>query len=131
VARRSCRKRAGVKREGLDGILAVQRRSYASAGAGIRSSWPEADALDREGVESLFADVIWASIVVTDGHRGSGHRALTAEGPVTLHEEGAFDLARERLDEGWARRHGKPSTWAVAFIELRPERIFSYGGESA
>jgi general stress protein 26 len=68
----------------------------------------------------------WASLVLTDGQRAGPHSALTAEGPVTLHEGVAFDVARERLDTGWRTRHGQPPDWAVAFIELRPERILSY-----
>jgi hypothetical protein len=45
---------------------------------------------------------------------------------VTLHEGSAFDAVRERLDKGWRARHGQAPDWAVAFIELRPERILSY-----
>ena len=68
----------------------------------------------------------WASLVLLDGQRGERHRALTAEGPVVLHEDEAFAAARRRLDAGWAERHGKPPDWAVAFLELRPERVFSH-----
>jgi hypothetical protein len=73
----------------------------------------------------------WASLVLTDGQRAGRHSALTAEGPVTLHEGVAFDEVRERLDEGWRARHGQTPDWAVAFIELRPERILSYRDPSA
>jgi hypothetical protein len=45
---------------------------------------------------------------------------------VTLHEGVAFDVVRERLDERWRTRHGQAPDWAVALIELRPERILSY-----
>lgn len=68
----------------------------------------------------------WASLVLMDGQRTGRHSALTAEGTVTLHEDVAFALVRERLDEGWRTRHGQAPDWAVAFIELRPERILSY-----
>jgi len=68
----------------------------------------------------------WASLVLTDGQRTERHSALTVEGPVTLHEGAAFDVVRERLDERWRTRHGQTPDWAVAFIELRPERILSY-----
>jgi general stress protein 26 len=68
----------------------------------------------------------WASLVLTEGQRTGRHSALTAEGPVTLHEGSAFDAVRERLDKGWRARHGQAPDWAVAFIELRPERILSY-----
>jgi hypothetical protein len=33
---------------------------------------------------------------------------------------------RERLDMRWRTRHGQAPDWAVALIELRPERILSY-----
>jgi hypothetical protein len=68
----------------------------------------------------------WASLVLTDGQRTGRHSALTAEGPVTLHEGVAFDVVRERLDERWRARHGQTPDWALAFIELRPERILSH-----
>jgi hypothetical protein len=70
--------------------------------------------------------VPWASLVLAEGQRGRSHRALTAEGPVRLHEGGAFATARRRLDELWSARHGQPPEWAAAFIELRPERVFSH-----
>jgi pyridoxamine 5'-phosphate oxidase-like protein len=73
----------------------------------------------------------WASLVLTDGQRAARHSALTAEGPVTLHEGTAFEAVRERLDEGWRARHGRAPDWAVAFIELRPERILSYRDRGA
>lgn len=68
----------------------------------------------------------WASLVLTDGQRAGRHSALTAEGPVELHEGTAFEAVRERLDERWLIRHGRPPDWAVAFIELRPERVLSH-----
>lgn len=67
----------------------------------------------------------YASLVVVEGE-GDDHRALRAEGPVTLHEGAAFEAARARLDPQWRRRQGSEPTWARAFIELRPERVFSY-----
>lgn len=70
--------------------------------------------------------VPWASLVVSDGQREGAHRALTAEGPVRLHESVAFAAARGRLDEAWIERHEHAPTWAAAFIELRPERVFSH-----
>jgi general stress protein 26 len=73
----------------------------------------------------------WAALVITEGQRGGGHSALTAEGPVTLHEGDEFKAARERLDEAWATRHGRVADWAVAFIELRPERILSFRDRGA
>jgi nitroimidazol reductase NimA-like FMN-containing flavoprotein (pyridoxamine 5'-phosphate oxidase superfamily) len=70
--------------------------------------------------------VPWASFVLSEGQREGAHRALTAEGPVRLHEDGDFAAARSRLDEDWARRHEHAPDWASAFIELRPERVFSH-----
>lgn len=73
----------------------------------------------------------WASLVLTDGQRAGRHSALTAEGPATLHEGAAFEAVRARFDEGWRTRHGQAPDWAVAFIELRPERILSYRDHGA
>src|SRR6266508_5088299 len=55
----------------------------------------------------------WASVVVMEGNadegeKGDAHRALTAEGPVTLHEIAA---AYVRLEAEWLRRHGMRPTW--------------------
>jgi hypothetical protein len=50
----------------------------------------------------------YTSLVVSEGGPGD-HRAVMAEGPVEIHEDGV------NLPE-----------WAVAMIELRPERLFSY-----
>ncbi|MET1010348.1 MAG: hypothetical protein ABWY96_09900 [Gaiellaceae bacterium] len=40
-----------------DALLAVQSRSYRVAGDGLRRSWPEDDALDRDGLRALIHDV--------------------------------------------------------------------------
>ena len=69
----------------------------------------------------------WAALVVMEGDADEGesgdpHVALTAEGPVTLH---AIDDWRS-LETDWLRRHTDPPTWATAFAELRPARLFSY-----
>jgi Pyridoxamine 5'-phosphate oxidase len=76
----------------------------------------------------------WASLVVMEGERdedepeeaGAPHVALTAEGPVLVYEGGAMSAALEPLMEQWVRRHGHPPDWAVALLELRPERLFSH-----
>jgi hypothetical protein len=52
--------------------------------------------------------------------------AVTAEGPVSLYEETAFDDAYAPLADDWVRRHGHAPDWAEALIELRPERLFSH-----
>jgi Pyridoxamine 5'-phosphate oxidase len=67
----------------------------------------------------------WAALVVMEE---SPHRALTAEGPVVLHEGDAFPRAFQALRETWRERHGGEPDWAVALAELRPERVFSYSG---
>ncbi len=64
----------------------------------------------------------WASVVVTDGDRGA-HRAVTLDGPVTIVTEPPGDVLAE-----WERRFDGPADWAVAWFELRPERVFSYAG---
>jgi nitroimidazol reductase NimA-like FMN-containing flavoprotein (pyridoxamine 5'-phosphate oxidase superfamily) len=156
----------------IEALLDVQARSYRSAEAGLRSSWPERDAMARDELEE-FLDRLrygvlatargdgrahaapigfsvvsgafwigtvsgvrlrnlrakpWASLVVIEGADGVRHRALTAEGPVRLHEGPNYEATRKQLDAGWSRRHGHVADWAVAFIELRPERLFSYSG---
>ena len=70
----------------------------------------------------------WASLVVMEGDADEGeagepHRALTAEGPVELHEVGAV---WPRLEAEWLARHDHPPDWAEAFVELRPARVFSH-----
>jgi nitroimidazol reductase NimA-like FMN-containing flavoprotein (pyridoxamine 5'-phosphate oxidase superfamily) len=158
----------------LDALLAAQSRSYRAAGEGLTRSWPEADALDRDGLRALLdavhygvlatarpdgrahatpvafslaegafwvgsvegrrlanlRETPWGSLVVFDGGRGE-HRALTAEGTVEIHEGAAFATAREGLDRAWTARHGHPPDWAVALLELRPERVFSHGPRGA
>ena len=61
----------------------------------------------------------YASLVVSDGEDGA-HRVVMAEGGVRLHEPTAA-LASE-----WALRHGSDPAWAAAYVELVPERVFSY-----
>lgn len=70
----------------------------------------------------------WASLVVMEGDADEGeagdpHRALTAEGPVELHEVAAV---WPRLEAEWLARHDHPPDWAEAFVELRPARVFSH-----
>jgi hypothetical protein len=57
-----------------------------------------------------------------EGEEGIPHRALTAEGPVKLHAVAAL----ARFQEEWLDRHTDAPDWATAFIELRPERLFSH-----
>lgn len=74
----------------------------------------------------------WASLVVMEGDAdkgegGTSHTALTAEGPVALHEVG---LAYDRLEAVWLRRHRDPPSWAEALAELRPARLFSHASRA-
>lgn len=148
-------------------IAEVQRASYAKA-RGVKSSWPEADALDAEGIADFldrrrycvlasgrpdgrphaapvafvvaggafwFATVAglrlnnlratpWASLVVIENE--PDHVAVTAEGPVVLHEGNSFTTAFEPVRQRWVEKHEHPPDWASALVELRPERVFSY-----
>jgi nitroimidazol reductase NimA-like FMN-containing flavoprotein (pyridoxamine 5'-phosphate oxidase superfamily) len=76
----------------------------------------------------------WASIVVMEGGAvdgaGPSHRAVTAEGPTLVHEGDDFARVFEPLKEAWVARHARPPDWAVALVELRPERVFSYAARS-
>jgi hypothetical protein len=65
----------------------------------------------------------WASLVVMEEEP---HSALTAEGPVVLHEGEAFARSFEPIRATWIGRHEHAPDWAVALAELRPERVFSY-----
>jgi nitroimidazol reductase NimA-like FMN-containing flavoprotein (pyridoxamine 5'-phosphate oxidase superfamily) len=64
--------------------------------------------------------VPWVSVVVSEGG-GDHHRAVVADGPVTVSDtppEGMLDI--------WEARFGSRADWAVAWFELRPERLYSY-----
>jgi hypothetical protein len=155
----------------VEELLAIQRSSYEAATPDFRASWPEADALSRDGLVALlerhpycvlatsradgrahaapvafvvhdgafwFATVAglrlrnlaacpWAALVVMEGNAdvgedGQAHRALTAEGPVSLHEIDDWRL----FEPEWLGRHTDPPTWASALVELRPKRLFSH-----
>jgi nitroimidazol reductase NimA-like FMN-containing flavoprotein (pyridoxamine 5'-phosphate oxidase superfamily) len=62
----------------------------------------------------------WASVVVTEGE-GDSHRAVAADGPVTIHSRPPADVLAL-----WEERFGSRPDWAVAWLELRPARLFSY-----
>jgi hypothetical protein len=64
----------------------------------------------------------WASVVVSDGEE-EAHRAVAADGPVTVHAEPPAGLLAP-----WEQRFGSRPGWAVAWLELQPARLFSYGG---
>lgn len=66
-----------------------------------------------------------AALVISEGERGN-HRAVRVEGSVTLHEDDALAAVRKKLDAAWEERQGSVPDWAAAFIELRPETLYSY-----
>ncbi len=62
----------------------------------------------------------WLSLVVSEGE-GESHRAVVADGPVTIHESPPEDVLAL-----WEERFGSRAGWAAAWLELRPSRLFSY-----
>jgi predicted nuclease with RNAse H fold len=65
----------------------------------------------------------WVSVVVSEGE-GDAHRAVVADGPVTVHEQPPAEVLAE-----WRARHGSEPDWAAAWLELLPERLFSFAAE--
>lgn len=61
----------------LDALLAAQSRSYRAAGEGLRRSWPEADALDREGLRALLGEVLYG-VLATSRPDGRAHATPVA-----------------------------------------------------
>jgi nitroimidazol reductase NimA-like FMN-containing flavoprotein (pyridoxamine 5'-phosphate oxidase superfamily) len=62
----------------------------------------------------------WVSVVISEGE-GDEHRAVVADGPVTLSDEPPAEV----LDL-WEQRFGSRAAWAVRWFELRPERLYSH-----
>ncbi len=62
----------------------------------------------------------WASLVVSEGE-GDEHRAVAADGPVTV-----VDHPGENVLEAWQSRFCARPDWASAWLALHPERLFSY-----
>jgi nitroimidazol reductase NimA-like FMN-containing flavoprotein (pyridoxamine 5'-phosphate oxidase superfamily) len=62
----------------------------------------------------------WVSVVVSEGDGGQ-HRAVVADGSVTI-----CDTPPEGRLDTWEARFGSRADWAVAWLELRPERLYSY-----
>ena len=62
----------------------------------------------------------WASVVIEDSDGGE-HRAVAVDGAavITRHPP------KELLDV-WYERHGSRAEWAVAWFEVRPQRLVSY-----
>ena len=59
----------------------------------------------------------------TDQEEGEGeeHRMVAADGPV-----GVVSEPPRGVLESWETRMGSRPAWAAAWIELRPERFYSY-----
>ena len=70
----------------------------------------------------------YAAIVVTEGDARRRHRTVVAEGPVIVHEGTRVIDADPMFRERWNTHHGGRPGWAVAMLELRPLRIFSFDG---
>jgi nitroimidazol reductase NimA-like FMN-containing flavoprotein (pyridoxamine 5'-phosphate oxidase superfamily) len=70
----------------------------------------------------------YASIVVADGDVRAQHRAVIAEGPVTIHDGNDLAAVSAEFAREWHARHGSLPAWAAALLELRPERVFSFDG---
>jgi hypothetical protein len=66
----------------------------------------------------------WLSLVVSDGE-GEAHRAVAADGPVVIHESPPDEVL-----VAWESRFGSRAEWSVAWLELRPARVFSYRGRA-
>jgi nitroimidazol reductase NimA-like FMN-containing flavoprotein (pyridoxamine 5'-phosphate oxidase superfamily) len=62
----------------------------------------------------------WVSMVISEGE-GEEHRMVAADGPVIVVPEPASGVL-----ESWKGRMGSSPAWAAAWIELRPERFYSY-----
>ena len=62
----------------------------------------------------------WLSLVVAEAE-GDAHRAVAVDGGVAIHERPPDEVLAL-----WERRFGSRPAWAVAWLELRPERVFSY-----
>jgi nitroimidazol reductase NimA-like FMN-containing flavoprotein (pyridoxamine 5'-phosphate oxidase superfamily) len=63
------------------------------------------------------------SVVIPEGDREE-HVMVLLEGMVEVHED---EANRERVVAAWREQQGGTLDWAAAFLELRPERVFSYG----
>jgi len=70
----------------------------------------------------------YASIVVADGDVRVQHRAVIAEGPVTIHDGNDLATVSAEFAREWRARHGSVPAWAAALLELCPERVFSFDG---
>ena len=67
----------------------------------------------------------WVSVVISD-RDGDAHRAVVADGPVLVCEAPPVGLL-----ESWELRFESRPDWATRWLELRPERLFSYAAPRA
>jgi len=95
-----------------DDLHAIQAASHAGADRALRASWPDGGRLRNLRREP------WLSLVVGEGE---AHRAVVADGPVAIHGRPADDVLAL-----WVQRFGPEAAWAVAWLELRPARVYSY-----
>jgi general stress protein 26 len=92
----------------VDALLAVQRSSYAAATAGLRSAWPEAKALRRDGLAALL-DRHRYCVLATSRADGRAHAAPVA---FVVHD-GAFWFATA---SGLRLRNLKAHAWASLVV---------------
>ena len=62
----------------------------------------------------------WVSVVITEGE-GDAHRAVAADGPITV-----VDGPTAEVLAAWEARFGSRAEWASAWFELRPKRLYSH-----
>lgn len=92
----------------VDDLLAAQRRSYANATAGMRSGWPEAEALGRDELAALL-DRHRYCVLATSRTDGRAHAAPVA---FVVHD-GAFWFATVR---GLRLRNLQANPWAALVV---------------
>ena len=63
------------------------------------------------------------SVVIAEGDREE-HAMVLLDGTVEVHED---EATRDRVAAAWREQQGGSAEWAAAYLELRPERVFSYG----
>lgn len=67
----------------------------------------------------------YAAVVVSDGE-GDEHTVVMLEGPASVVDEPPDDTM-----ERWEARTGSRPDWAVAWIRVDGQRLFSYAGDSS
>jgi nitroimidazol reductase NimA-like FMN-containing flavoprotein (pyridoxamine 5'-phosphate oxidase superfamily) len=67
----------------------------------------------------------WVSVVVADGE-GDRHRAVAADGPVTIVSD-----PPDSVLAAWEAHQGNRASWVEAWFELTPARLLSYAARNA